>query len=162
MIHSSKFTRGFSLIEIIVATAVLFLALTGIVTAYNMFVRVGVTTLKTIQAAYLLEEGVEAVVSLRDFGWAGNIANLTSNSNYYLFWNGSRWLSTSTASKIDNTHTRYFTLSNVNRDSSDAIVTSGGTDDAGTKKLTMTVSWQSGATTTFRTISTYITNLFSN
>src|SRR3989338_11290495 len=100
MIHSSKFTRGFSLIEIIVATAVLFLALTGIVTAYNMFVRVGVTTLKTIQAAYLLEEGVEAVASIRDFGWTSNIAGLIAGNNYFLFWNGSQWLSTTTVSKI--------------------------------------------------------------
>src|SRR3989344_8554162 len=83
LIRDSARRRGVSLVEVVIATALLFLALTGLVTAYNMFVRVGVTTMKTIQATYLLEEGVEAVVSLRDFGWAGNIANLTSNSNYY-------------------------------------------------------------------------------
>ena len=93
--------RGVSLIEVIVASAVLFLALTGLVTAYNMFVRAGVSTVKTIQVSYLLEEGVEAVSSMRDFGWAANIANLTSGSNYYLSWNGSRWLATSTVSKIE-------------------------------------------------------------
>jgi len=154
--------RGVSLVEVIVATAILFVALTGLITAYNMFVRAGLTTLKTIQATYLVEEGVEAVASMRDFGWTANIASLTAGSNYYLSWNGSRWLATSTASKIDNTYTRYFTLANVNRNSSDAIVTSGGSADAGTRKLTVSVSWQNGATTTSRTVSTYITNLFTN
>ncbi|MDO8482864.1 MAG: hypothetical protein Q7S86_03540 [bacterium] len=162
MTHNSKFTRGVSLVEVIVATALLFLALTGLVTAYNMFVRVGVTTTKTIQAAYLLEEGVEAVASMRDFGWTANIGNLTSGSNYYLYWTGIRFVATSTVIKIDNTFTRYFTLSNVNRDSGDAIVTSGGTTDSGTRKLTVSVSWQTVATTTVRSLSTYITNLFNN
>ncbi|KKU67934.1 MAG: hypothetical protein UX89_C0010G0013 [Parcubacteria group bacterium GW2011_GWA2_47_16] len=157
-----KSTKGVSLVEVVIATALLFLALTGIVTAYNMFVRVGVTTMKTIQATYLLEEGVEAVASIRDFGWTSNIAGLTPGNNYFLFWNGSRWLSTTTVSKIDNTYTRSFTLANVNRGSGDVIVTSGGTVDAGTKKLTVSVSWQNAATTTVRSISTYITNLFNN
>lgn len=162
LIRDSTRRRGVSLVEVVVATALLFLALTGLVTAYNMFVRVGVTTTKTIQAAYLLEEGVEAVVSMRDFGWTANIASLTPGNNYFLFWNGSRWLSTTTVSKIDNFYTRSFVLENVSRGSGDAIVTSGGTVDAGTKKLTVSISWQSAATTTSRTISTYITNLFSN
>src|SRR3989338_4561359 len=100
LIRDSARRRGVSLVEVVVATALLFLALTGLVTAYNMFVRVGVTTMKTIQATYLLEEGVEAVASIRDFGWTSNIAGLIAGNNYFLFWNGSRWLSTTTVSKI--------------------------------------------------------------
>lgn len=156
--HRSK---GVALVEVVIGTTLLFLALTGLVTAYNIFVRAGSATLNTLQATYLLEEGVEAVTSIRDFGWSSNIANLSSGVNYYLSWNGSRFVATTTVSKIDNIYTRYFTLANVNRDAGDNIAVSG-TSDAGTKKLTVSVSWQNAATTTVRSISTYITNLFNN
>lgn len=153
--------RGVSLVEVIVATALLFLAVTGLLTAYSMFIRVGSSTLSTVQATYLLEEGVEAVTSIRDFGWTGNIANLTVGNNYYLSWNGSRWVATSTVSKIDNLYTRYFTLASVTRDANDNIAGSG-TTDAGTRKVTVYVSWPSSGTTTSSSLSTYITNLFDN
>ncbi len=156
-----KNRRGISLVEILVGVAVLLMALTGLITAYNVFVAAGTKTAHTLQATYLLEEGVEAVASIRDFGFTSNIANLTVGTNYYLSWNGSRFVSTTTVSKIDNVYTRYFTLAAVSRDSNDAIAASG-TVDTGTKKLTVFVSWPNGATTTSRSVSTYITNLFGN
>ena len=161
MIRDSKFNRGIALVEVVVGTALLFLALTGLVTAYNVFIRAGAATLNTLQATYILEEGVEAVTSIRDFGWTSNIASLNSGVDYYLSWNGSRFVATTTVSKIDNVYSRYFTLANVNRDSGDNI-SSSGSSDSGTRKLSVTVSWQNAATTTVRSISTYITNLFNN
>lgn len=155
-----RLERGIALVEVVVGTALIFLALTGLVTAYNVFVRTGSATVNTLQATYLLEEGVEAVTSIRDFGWTSNIASLSPGVDYYLSWNGSRWLATTTVLKVDNVYTRYFTLENVNRDSSDNIAGSG-TLDGGTKQLTVSVSWQNAATTTVRSLSTYITNLFN-
>lgn len=156
-----KFKRGISLIEIVVGTAVLLIAITGLLTAYNVFVRAGTTTLGTVQASYLLEEGIEAVSAMRDYGWTANIANLTAGSTYYLAWVSGRWTSTTTVTRIDNVYSRYFILSSVNRDASDNIAVSG-TNDVGTRKLTVYVSWPTKATTTLRSTSTYLTNLFSN
>lgn len=153
--------KGISLVEVVVGTAIILLALTGIIAAYNVFVRVGSFTLNTIQASYLLEEGVEAVTVMRDYGWASNIANLSAGTKYYLSWNGSRWVSTLTATTTG-IYTRYFTLQTVNRDGSENIASSGGTLDPGTRKLTVNVSWPGSATTTSRSITTYITNLFNN
>lgn len=152
--------KGISLVEVVVGSAIILLALTGLIAAYNIFIRAGGATLNTIQASYLLEEGVEAVTVLRDYGWTSNIANLSAGTKYYLSWNGSRWISTTVATTTG-IYTRYFTLQNVNRDANDNIATVG-TLDPGTKKLTINVSWQSSATTTSRSVSTYITNLFNN
>lgn len=155
------FQRGVSLVEIIVGAAILLLVFTGMIAAYNVFVRAGLATLNTVQASYLLEEGVEAVSIMRDYGWTANIASLTAGANYYLVWSDGRWIATTMISKIDNVHSRYFTLANVTRDSNDNIASSGAVD-IGTRKLTVYVSWQNGATATVRSISAYLTNLFNN
>ncbi|MBI2475794.1 MAG: hypothetical protein HYV67_00945 [Candidatus Taylorbacteria bacterium] len=155
------FSRGVSLLEVVVGTAILLLAVTGLLTAYNVFVRVGASTLGNIKAAYLLEEGLEAMSVIRDYGWTNNIANLAVGTNYYLSWNGTRWVTAATASKIDDVYSRYIVLENVNRDGNDNIAESGSVDP-GTKKLTIYVSWPNGATTSLRFISSYLTNLFSN
>lgn len=161
MIDCAKFKRGISLVEVIVGVAILLMAFTGIIAAYNVFVRVGLTTLNTIQASYLLEEGVEAVSALRDSGWIANIASLSPDRSYYLAWSGGRFSATTTVSKVDNFYSRYITLSNVTRDSNDNIAPSG-IADPGTRKLSVYVSWPSGATTTLRSVSAYLTNLFNN
>ena len=126
-----------------------------------MFVKVGMNTLNNIQATYLLEEGIETASILRDYGWTSNISGLNGSTKYYFNWDGTRWTTSATASKIDSFYTRYATFENVSRDSNDNIASSG-TLDTGTKKVTVVVSWQNGATTTSRTLSTYMTNLFSN
>lgn len=161
MRNNLKYKRGISLIEVVVGTAILLIAITGLLTSYNVFVRAGTSTLGKVQASYLLEEGVEAVSVLRDYGWTANISNLTVGTAYYLVWSGGRWTSSASASLIDNVYSRYFILSSVNRDANDNIAVSG-TNDTGTRKLTVYVSWPTGATTTLRTVSTYVTNLFSN
>lgn len=141
--------------------AILLLAVTGVMTTYNIFIRVGISTLNSIQSSYLLEEGIEAVSVVRDYGWGTNIAGLTIGTKYYLSWVGGKWTTTTTASKIDNFYTRYVVLSSVYRDVNDNIASSG-TLDSGTRKVISYVSWQSGATTTTKTLTTYLTNLFNN
>lgn len=160
-IKTPAFVRGVSLIEVVVATAILFVAVVGLLTAYNVFTKVSLRTLGTVQASYLLEEGFEAVSTLRDFGWTSNIANLTPGTSYYLNWSGGRWITTTTATTTDGTYTRYIKFANVSRDANSNIASSG-TVDSGTKKFTITVSWLNGATTTSRSASGYIMNLFSN
>ncbi|MEK7066025.1 MAG: hypothetical protein AAB965_00445, partial [Patescibacteria group bacterium] len=82
---------------------------------------------------------------------------------YSLAFVNSMWTSTTTGygRYIDGDFDRTFVLSNVYRNSSDSIASSG-TLDSGTKKLVVSVSYRTLLGTTTKTMSTYITNLFSN
>lgn len=121
--------------------------------------------LRQTQASFLLEEGAEAVKSIRDASWA-TISGLTLGTNYYMTFNTgtNTWsLGTTPLGTIDGLFTRTVVLSGVSRDSNDDIVTSGGTyDDARTKKVTVSVSWPlSDASTSSKDLSFYISDIFN-
>ena len=63
---------------------------------------------------------------------------------------------------VDNIFERIFTIENVGRDANDDIIGSGGINDPDTKKIVVSVSWRGRNGTTTESMSTYITNLFSN
>lgn len=107
---------------------------------------VSIFFLKTIQeneryqkASFLAEEAIELVRSVKDANWI-SISNLTMGSDYHLVIIESVW-SLQPGSETFAEFTRKVVFSSVNRDSSDNIVTSGGTNDSNTKKVTATVSW---------------------
>lgn len=152
---------GFTLIELLVGTSVLAIVFVSLSTAYNLYVGHGLSNNRTIKAAYLLEEGVEAVKFWRDISWTANIATLTVSQPYYLYWNGTGWVSTTTSQSVDGSYLRSFKLDQVYRDGVSDIASSG-TLDPNTRKLTVSVSWTQAGTTTTRSLSTYITNLFGN
>lgn len=155
--------KGLTVIEVIVASAVFSAAVVSIGGAYNYFSRVAYRNTASVQAAFLAEEGVEAVRILRDYSWSGNIAGLTNGTTYRLTWNGTRWGTTTSATLIDNQFDRTFVLSAVNRDGSFDVVTSGGSLDTGTRKVTVTVSWYlPGDGTSTKSVEAYISNIFSN
>ena len=78
--------KGLGLIEIVVGTAIISLSLVGLVTAFNVFIRTGLSNTNKIQATYIMEEGLEAVRYLRDAGYSANISSLTSGTSYYLLF----------------------------------------------------------------------------
>ena len=97
---------------------------------------------------------------VRDNAWS-NISGLTVGTNYYPTFSGGTWTLSTTANTVG-IFTRQVVLLSVNRDSTtDDIVTSGGVVDDGTKLVTITVSWQEGATTISRELSFYLTDIFS-
>ncbi|MEK7547137.1 MAG: LamG-like jellyroll fold domain-containing protein [Patescibacteria group bacterium] len=58
-------------------------------------------------------------------------------------------------------YTRYFYIDNVGRDGSGAILSSGGTNDPSTKKVTVVYGWASGPTSSFSTYLTrYVNRVF--
>lgn len=158
--------RGFSLIEIAVGVAVLLAAFVAVISAFQLAERRGRGTLEHIQAATLAEEGVEAVVLLRDAGWS-NLSSLIAGTPYDLVWNGAAWATTQVPQLIDGVFRRTITLGEVHRRDTDKdIVPSNSPDpksvDAGTKKITVRVAW---ATTTpsgggEEVLEAYLTNLF--
>ena len=113
------------------------------------------------QASYLLEEGAEAVKTIRDGSWA-TISNLTVGTTYYLSYNTSTnaWSLSTTANTIDNFFTRKVMLTAVNRDANEDIAASGNPDTR-TKEVSVTVTWPYSGTTISKTLSFYLADIFS-
>ncbi len=89
-----------------------------------------------VEASSLLKQAEEAVRSVREKGWA----TFAVNGTYHPVISGSTWSLVSGSESIDG-YTRSITISDVNRDSSGAIVSTGGLLDYSSKKVDFSVSW---------------------
>jgi len=155
--------RGFGLIEVIVGVALITLFLFGVAEVGKLGSRLIDSSGDRLQTAFLLEEGIDALRGIRDTGWSSGIAPLVVDTDYWLVFDGVRWThSTSSRPFIDGRFDRRFKLSQAQRNASDDIVSSGGTVDPDIRKIAVSVSWQERGATTTMSVSTYITNLFSN
>ena len=155
-------TQGFGLLEIVVAVSIISFSLFSVMSAVIMALMVSEESEKNIQAAYLLEEGVEALRILRDTNWQNNITNLATGVNYYFIFNNNAWQATTSATTpIDQTFERKFVLENVYRNGNDDIAQIGSLD-SGTKKAVVTVSWLAQKGTTTQSTAVYLTNIFSD
>lgn len=157
--------KGFGMIEVIVAVAIIAIAFTALFDVYSSYLRVQFANARIVKASFLLEEGLEVVRLLRDTSWSSTIGNTTVGTTYYLNWTGSAWQTTTTSQTVDTLYTRTITFSNAYRDGADRLVTSGGTLDTNTRGFTVTVTWPTNMTTsgtTSRQVSSYITNMFTN
>ena len=154
--------KGIALVEVIVAASIILIFVSSLVTAYNLYLRMASSHGNKISAALLSEEGIEAVKMFRDESWDDNISTLIPDADYYLYFDGSTWVPTTTEIYIDGTYDRSFRLSEVYRDSSSDIIASGGSIDPDTRLVKVSVSWSERNSTTTKSISAYITNLFGN
>lgn len=154
-------SNGMSLVEAVIAVAILMIIVSGVISTYPLFLRTGLSNLNYAQGALLLEEGVEAVKILRDSGWMTHIATLTPNATYRLAFASSTWQATTIPIIIAGRFDRTFKLASVSRDANDNIAPSG-TLDPKTRQLTVSVAWAGTGGTTTREIATYITDLFNN
>lgn len=159
-------SAGFTLIEIVLASAILSSFMVSIALYYKKILDVSENTTRYIQSGFLLEEGVEAVKLLRDESWSLGIAPLSTTTTYYLFWTGAKWTATTTPVIVESVFMRTFTVGDVFRDGSDNIVSTIalGTFGTSSKKIMFTVAWQSKGdrATTTKSAETYIMNLFNN
>lgn len=152
-----KRNSGFGLLEVVLGSAIILLVVLSTVESYNIYINFALSNQNNVQSSFLLEEGIESVLFLRDTNWT-NISTLTASTTYYLYFNGTTWTSTSTPDYIDNTFLRSFVIYDVNRDANDDIAVSG-TNDPDTKKLTVTVAYPAGHSTTTKSLTTYMTNI---
>ncbi len=159
-IFNRKSNNGFVLIEVVVACSIISVITFGIFSAAKNGINLSTGALRQTQASYLLEEGAEAMRSIRDANWT-NISGLTLDTTYYLSYNTNNniWTLTQTPSTIDY-FTRTVILSAVYRNGTDDIASSG-TLDTGTKKVTVNVSWASSSGTSSKSLSFYIANIFN-
>lgn len=164
-IRSLKPDRGIGLIEIIVGIGVIAVALGGIIAAFTLYFRAGTGNTDTIEAAYLLEEGVEALRYLRGNSWSANIVPLSTSTAYFLVLSGGTWKATTSDMLIDNVFRRSVTLNDVfRREIDDDIIASTSPDtkyfDPDIKHVIISV--ENASTSDIMTAETYLTNLFKN
>lgn len=163
-----RYKRGLGLMEIVVGTAIISMSLVGLVTAFNVFVRAGLSNTNKTQATYIMEEGIEALRYLRDGGWSSNISSLSKGTPYYFTFDGSNWGTTITKALIDNKFDRTVVLKDVyRRNSDDDIVDISSGDpktlDPDTIQATVDVSWSgSGIASGNVNATLYLTNFFDN
>ena len=154
-------TRGIGLIEAVAGISIVSVFIFSLMLASQLSQKIVGESVRSAQAFFLLEEGAEAVKILRDTSWSSGISNLTIGTNYFFSYNGTTWVSTADNVYIDGLFERKFSLNNVYRDANDDIAASG-TLDSGTKKATVGVSWLGRTGTTTKSVSFYLTDLFSN
>lgn len=146
-------------VEILVAASIITVSVLTATAVAQKSIFVSRQAFHTSQAAFLLEEGAEAVRIVRDNAWS-NISSLTLGVNYYPIFSGGIW----TLSAVANTSgifTRTITIANVNRDNTTKDISSAGVDDPQTKLVTVTVFWSEGGTTVTKTLQFYIIDIFS-
>jgi len=151
---------GFLLVEVLVVSSILVVSIIAVLAVAQKSITVSRQALATTSANFLLEEGAEAVRIYRDNGWS-NITSLSAGAEYYPTFSGGTWILSTTPNTVE-AFTRKVVITNVNRDNSTSdIVTSLGTNDLGTKLVTVTVSWNNGGILISKTLSFYILDIFS-
>lgn len=161
--NSRQLAAGFSLVEVVIGTSLILLSLTGLVAASSFYLKAGGKSTGNLKAAFLLQEGVEAVTLMRDDAWS-NLSSLAAKTPYHLSWNGAKWVATTTAILADNAFIRTFQLDAVyRRDSDKDIVASSSQDaktlDENTKELIVRVM-SSSTPAIDASVVTYLANLF--
>ena len=78
-----NFKKGFSVVEIIIGSAIITLAGITIVVSLLAYINLSAKNGKNIQTAILFEETAEALQFMRDTGWSTKIGNLSTETQYY-------------------------------------------------------------------------------
>ena len=150
--------KGMALVEILIGSAIISVGILAVSSVFSTYVQYAFANQQNVSASYILEEGLEVMTYFRDKSWT-NISTLSTSTTYYLSFNND-WATTTTPQYVDNLFLRKINITDVKRDAGDEISASG-TYDPNTKKITTTVEYWQGHSTTTRSISTYITNLYN-
>lgn len=155
--------RGFGMLEILIAAALIALTVVG----FGQVARTAIRSLEAekmeLEAAYLADEGIEAVRALRDSSWEDSIAALVPDT-YYLEL-GEGWsLVSSPEPLLAGRYTRSVRLDEVRRDATTFQISSNPADpvDGGTRLVTVTVSWPERGVERQIERSAYITDFLGN
>jgi prepilin-type N-terminal cleavage/methylation domain-containing protein len=141
-----KKKAGFSLVEVLIASAMISLTAFALIASTTKGLELSDRALNQVQANNLIEEGIEAVKTIRDTNWS-TISDLQNSVNYYLYFDTSSktWnllpLGTEEDSIMDDIFYRTISFSPVERDANtDDIVASGAVDIKG-KSVKVEVKW---------------------
>ncbi len=152
---------GFGVIEAIVAISIISVFAIIIISVNSFYLNMAIKSRNSISASFILEEGVEAIKSMRDHSWQNNIENLNTSTDYYLLFDNNLWSSVESV-QMEGIFERKFQIFDVYRDANGDIVSSGGSLDPGTKLVLVSVSWQDKYGENSKSVKTYITKIFDN
>lgn len=127
---------GATLVEVLVAIALTAILIPVLAVAMITASDAQPETNQQIMASGLLNQLITATNNVRDNGWS----NIASDGTYHPVISSGTW-SLATGTATFNQFTESIVISDVNRDSGDNIVTSGGTLDPSTKLITATITW---------------------
>jgi type II secretory pathway pseudopilin PulG len=128
--------HGQLLVELLVALAVASILIPAVMAGF-IASRQGVAQARQrLEATALAREASDAVLIVRDAQWS----NVATTGTYHPVITGDTWTLAS-GSAVVNGYTESLVISDVSRDLTGVIVTTGGTVDPSTKKVTVTVSW---------------------
>jgi prepilin-type N-terminal cleavage/methylation domain-containing protein len=153
--------KGLTLVEVMIASAIILTAVVTLLGVHNLYLKVAFSNSNAVKAAYLAEEGLEAMRFLRDLSWSTHLAPLAIGTEYGVVLSVSAW-QVNPANKYVENFERTVSIALVYRDANGDIVASGGTLDPDTLLVTSSVAWASGGATTTKAIATYLTNLYEN
>ncbi len=146
------------MVEVVVAIAIITTSIFACMAVSNRAISVSKQALHMTQANFLLEEGAEAVRIIRDTNWT-NISSLNTATSYYPTYSAGAWTLPTTSSQVG-IFTRKINIAAVNRVAGTDDISGSGTDDPGTKLITVTVSWVEGGQTMSKYLKFYILNIF--
>jgi len=149
--------KGLGMVEIIVVVAVILVAFTAILQLFKLQTQIERVKREQLAAYALLSEALEAVRAVRDGDWS-NLSSLAIGADYYPIISSGAWTLTSLDPGLIDGYSEWVVFESVERDINDDIVSSGGTIDDDTLQLIAYVEWQSGSSTTTKSLTTYLTN----
>src|SRR3989338_6008984 len=99
MKNNFKSNKGFLLVEVMVAVSIIAVSIMAVMAVAEKSVFLSRQALHGTEAAFLLEEGAEAVRVLRDNGWS-NISALSPATAYYPLFSDGTWRLSSARSQV--------------------------------------------------------------
>jgi len=162
--NKNLFNRGFSLVEVLIGSSIICLSLIFIINLETGISKLGFNSTSRVQAGMLAEEGVSAIINLRNVSWLNNIAPLSNNVPYKLFWDqgDGLWKTAAWVNLIDNKFDRTVTFYPVYRNAATFdVVSSGGVLDLGTRKFVVSITWHDDNGTSTKSITSYVHNIFN-
>ena len=139
-----KISKGASLIELLIAIAIITTALVSLLAIFGFSLNIAVEKKHLYQANFLAKEGIEGIRNFRDgTEWNENgLGTLDTLSIYNLDKQGSpeKWV-LFPGEKTINGFTQKIVFEDVYRDSNDNITSQGGALDPDTKKVKVNIAW---------------------
>ena len=148
MIKKFKTKKGVSIIEILVAIAIITITFTSLIQLAIFSLKVAWFNKEQTEAINLAQEAVEATRSIRDSDWS----KITPGSHGLI--NTAGYWDFQGTENIINGFNRVIKIENVSRDPATDNIDNSTNDDPNTKKIISAVSWKNKKIE----IVTYLTN----
>ncbi len=157
-----NYKKGAALAEVLVAVFIFSVILMVLISANNLYLKSASSNISSAQAAYLAEEGIEAIHTIRDRSWTSFYA-LSTTTDLYLYFSAtsSSWnlSSSATSTGIFTRKIRIYPVLRDNTSHQISTSTINTTNDINTRYASSSVSWLDGGKTKSNSLTAYFSNL---